>query len=161
VAFISASTGFTYLLPYFNRFEDAVKNATTASQIDPGNREIANLAKRTKAVASARSRGNNHFKASRFLEACISYGEGLGHEPHNAVLLCNRAACQSKLGNYQKAVEDCNVALSIRTAYSKARLRRADCNAKVLTGFGVLRVAASSDNLHFSIIKKHFLSLIA
>ncbi|KAJ4761552.1 TPR repeat-containing thioredoxin TTL4 [Rhynchospora pubera] len=113
------------------RFEDAVKNVTTASQIDPGNREIANLVRKTKAVASARSRGNNHFKASRFLEACLSYGEGLGHEPNNAVLLCNRAACQSKLGNYKKAIDDCNTALSIRPAYSKARLRRADCNAKM------------------------------
>lgn len=132
VAFTTASTGSSIFLPYFNRFEDAVKNATTASQIDPGNREIANLVKRTKSVASARSRGNNHFKASRFLEACISYGEGLGYEPSNSVLLCNRAACQSKLENYQKAVDDCNAALSVRPAYSKARLRRADCNAKVL-----------------------------
>jgi hypothetical protein len=35
------------------RFEDAFKNAATSSQIDPGNREIANLVKRTKDVASA------------------------------------------------------------------------------------------------------------
>jgi hypothetical protein len=53
VAFTTASTGSSIFLPYFNRFEDAFKNAATSSQIDPGNREIANLVKRTKDVASA------------------------------------------------------------------------------------------------------------
>lgn len=87
--------------------------------------------RRTKAVATARSRGNELFKAANFLEACIAYGEGLDHDPYNSLLLCNRAACRSKLGHHEKAVEDCSSALNVRPNYTKARLRRADCYFKV------------------------------
>lgn len=55
-------------------------------------------------------------------------------------------------------MEDCNAALSIRPAYSKARLRRADCNAKVLTGFGGLLVATPSDIVQSTILVKYQLS---
>ena len=87
--------------------------------------------RKARAMAAARSNGNNLFKASKFSEACAAYGEGLEHDPCNSVLLCNRAACRSKLGQFKEAVEDCTAALNLRPSYSKARLRRADCNAKV------------------------------
>lgn len=89
------------------------------------------MVKRARAVKSARLSGNLLFKASKFSEAFVTYNEGLENDPYNAVLLCNRAACRSKLGQYEKAVEDCTTALNVRPSYSKARLRRADCNAKV------------------------------
>lgn len=89
------------------------------------------ILKRARAVATARKNGNELFKSGRYSEACIAYGEGLSHDQYNAVLLCNRAACRSKLGQLQKSVEDCNSALRVRPSYSKARLRRADCYSKV------------------------------
>ncbi|PIN26760.1 Thioredoxin [Handroanthus impetiginosus] len=113
------------------RFDNAVAAAQRASRLDPNNKEANTVLKRTKAVATARSNGNELFKAARYSEACIAYGEGLSHDPYNAVLLCNRAACRSKLGQYEKAIEDCTSALNIRSSYSKARLRRADCFAKI------------------------------
>ena len=114
-----------------NRFEDGVKTAQDAAQIDPNNKEVIKGVKMAKAMASARLRGNLLFKASKYKEACYAYSEGLEHEAYNSVLLCNRAACRSKLGQYEKAVEDCTAALIVMPSYSKARLRRADCNAKV------------------------------
>jgi tetratricopeptide (TPR) repeat protein len=114
-----------------DRFEDAVATAQTAFQLDPSNREVTVVQRRAKAAAAARLRGNDLFKAAKFVEACAAYGEGLDREPSNAVLLCNRAACHAKLGRHEKAVEDCSAALAVRPSYSKARLRRADCNVKV------------------------------
>ncbi|WOL03219.1 inactive TPR repeat-containing thioredoxin TTL3-like isoform X6 [Canna indica] len=113
------------------RFEDAVSLAQKASQIDPSSREVNAVARKTRAVASSRLAGNDFFKVSKFKEACSAYGEGLDHDPQNATLLCNRAACRSKLGQWEKAIDDCNAALNMRPSYSKARMRRADCNAKL------------------------------
>ncbi|XP_020574530.1 inactive TPR repeat-containing thioredoxin TTL3-like [Phalaenopsis equestris] len=113
------------------KFENAVSQAQMAARIHPGSREITAIARKARSIASARLMGNNLFKACKFVEACLAYGNGLNHDPQNAVLLCNRAACRSKLGQWQKAIEDCNVALNLRPKYSKARLRRADCNAKL------------------------------
>ncbi|GER42938.1 tetratricopeptide repeat (TPR)-containing protein [Striga asiatica] len=113
------------------RFDDAVTVVQRASRLDPNNREANAVLNKTKAVATARANGNDLFKASRFQEACNAYGEGLNHDQYNAILLCNRAACRSKLSQYEKAVEDCNAALNVRPSYTKARLRRADCNAKM------------------------------
>lgn len=115
----------------FYRFEEAVAAAEQSTQLDPTNREANRVAKWAKVVSSARLRGNLLFKESRLSEACIAYSEGLENNPGNSILLCNRAACRSKLGQYEKAVEDCSAALQAQPCYSKARLRRADCNAKV------------------------------
>ncbi|XP_074579103.1 inactive TPR repeat-containing thioredoxin TTL3-like [Curcuma longa] len=113
------------------RFEEAVAAAQKAAQLDPGNRQTATVVRRASAVASARARGNDLFRAAKFAEACVAYSEGLNLDFQNAALLFNRAACRSKLGHYEKAVEDCNVALAVRPSYSKARRRRADCNAQL------------------------------
>uniref|UniRef100_A0A6I9RTR4 TPR repeat-containing thioredoxin TTL4 n=1 Tax=Elaeis guineensis var. tenera TaxID=51953 RepID=A0A6I9RTR4_ELAGV len=113
------------------RFEDAVAVSQRAARLDTSSREVSSVARKARAVASARSRGNDLFKASKFKEACVAYGEGFDHDPNNAILFCNRAACRSKLGQWEKAIEDCNAALIMRPSYTKARLRRAACNAKL------------------------------
>ncbi|KAF5955453.1 hypothetical protein HYC85_008309 [Camellia sinensis] len=57
---------------------------------------------------------------------------GLDHDPYNSVLLCNRATCRSKLGQFEKAIKDWTAALNVRPSYRKARLRRVNCYAKVM-----------------------------
>ncbi|RZC87709.1 hypothetical protein C5167_028163 [Papaver somniferum] len=113
------------------RFEEAVATAQRAAQLDSTNKDVNSTLRKAQALASARSNGNELFKASKFLDACVAYSEGLEQDFFNSVLLCNRAACRSKLGQFEKAVEDCSKALNVRPSYSKARLRRADCNAKL------------------------------
>ncbi|KAG9134395.1 hypothetical protein Leryth_023788 [Lithospermum erythrorhizon] len=112
------------------RFEDAVATAERAAKLYPSD-EILRIEKRILAVTAARSNGNRLYEASKFVEASINYTEGLDLDPYNAILLCNRSACRSKLGQYEKAVEDCNMALNVFPSYKKARMRRADCNAKM------------------------------
>lgn len=115
------------------RFEDAVKTALMAVRLDATNVKANTILKRVEAVASARLKGNHLYKQSKFLEACNTYTEGLEHDPYNSILLCNRAACRIKLGQFEKSAEDCTVALNLRPSYNKARLRRAHCNSKVVT----------------------------
>ncbi|OAE36004.1 hypothetical protein AXG93_93s1430 [Marchantia polymorpha subsp. ruderalis] len=109
------------------RFEAAVLAAERASHYAPNDFEVAAVKKRARAVAAARKLGNDLFKAGRFSEATTAYGEGLEADVENAVLLCNRAACRAKLGQWEKAVEDCNAALDVHPTYIKALLRRAQC----------------------------------
>jgi hypothetical protein len=43
----------------------------------------------------------------------------------NAQLLSNRGACNLKLNNYDKVIEDCSAALDLLPGYVKALLHRA------------------------------------
>ncbi|KAL1351043.1 hypothetical protein AAHE18_06G068500 [Arachis hypogaea] len=113
------------------RFENAVKAAEKASQMDPRNVEVAVLVNNVRMVARARVRGNDLFKSERFTEACSAYGDGLRLDPSNSVLYCNRAACWFKLGQWERSIEDSNHALKIQPNYTKALLRRAASNSKV------------------------------
>ncbi|MCO5554249.1 hypothetical protein L7F22_007777 [Adiantum nelumboides] len=113
------------------RFEEAVAAAQSAVRVDPRRAEALEILRKARAVHVARSSGNELFKLGKFFEACAAYGEGLESDPYNAVLLCNRAACRSKIGRWEKAVEDCNAALEVQPNYTKAVLRRADCSLKL------------------------------
>ncbi|KAJ0265992.1 Uncharacterized protein HA466_0000640 [Hirschfeldia incana] len=113
------------------RFGEAVEAIQLANKLDRNNREVSMVLRRVQEVTAARSKGNDFFKAGRFQEASAAYGEGLDHDSRNSVLLCNRAACLFKMGQFVRAIEDSTSAITVRPAYAKARLRRADCNSKL------------------------------
>ncbi|KAK1301361.1 TPR repeat-containing thioredoxin TTL1 [Acorus calamus] len=136
----------------FGRFESAVMTAEKAAQLDTRNTEVTRMLNNVRSVAKARSRGNELYNAGLFEEACDAYGEGLRLDPSNPVLLCNRAACRSKLGQWEHSVEDCDQALKIQPKYTKALLRRAASNAKLerwvesVRDYEALRKVLPSDN---------------
>lgn len=113
------------------RFENAITAVEKAGQMDPANIEVSVLCNAVKSVARARARGNDLFKAERFTEACLAYGDGLRFHPSNSVLYCNRAACWFKLGQWERSLDDCNHALRVHPHYTKALLRRAASYSKV------------------------------
>lgn len=113
------------------RFDNAVAAVEKAGRIDYSNADIALLLSNVKMVANARARGHDLFSSGRFAEASSAYGEGLKYDNCNSVLYCNRAVCWSKLGLWDKSIEDCNQALMIQPNYTKALLRRAVSNGKL------------------------------
>ncbi|KAK9088868.1 hypothetical protein Scep_027950 [Stephania cephalantha] len=134
------------------RFENAVTAAEKAGLTDPRNVEVATLLNCVRLVKRARSHGNELFNAGKFAEACVAYGEGLKFDQSNPVLYCNRAACWSKLGQWERSIEDCNQALRIQPNYTKALLRRAASNEKLerwvesVRDYEVLRKELPGDN---------------
>ncbi|XP_016470144.1 inactive TPR repeat-containing thioredoxin TTL3-like isoform X1 [Nicotiana tabacum] len=112
------------------RFDDGIAAAQEAAKLDLSN-EITKILRRIKGLASARLKGNDLFKESKYTDACSIYTQGLEQEQYNSVLLFNRAACRFKLGQFEKAVEDCTAALVLRSSYLKARFKRADCYMKL------------------------------
>ncbi|ELV09270.1 Small glutamine-rich tetratricopeptide repeat-containing protein alpha [Tupaia chinensis] len=67
-----------------------------------------------------KTEGNEQMKVENFEAAVHFYGKAIELNPSNAVYFCNRAAAYSKLGNYAGAVRDCERAICIDPAYSKA-----------------------------------------
>ncbi|XP_076917421.1 TPR repeat-containing thioredoxin TTL1-like, partial [Bidens hawaiensis] len=115
----------------FGRFENAVTSIEKLGNIDSQHVEIAVLVQNIRAVVRARARGNDLFNSERFMEACSAYSEGIGLEPVNPVLYCNRAACWFKLGQMELSLDDCNQALIVCPNYTKALLRRAATYSKL------------------------------
>ncbi|KAL2466780.1 TPR repeat-containing thioredoxin TTL1 [Abeliophyllum distichum] len=134
------------------RFENALTAIEKAGKVDPRNVEISVMLNNVRLVVRARDRGNDLFKSERFTEACSAYGEGLRLDPFNSVLYCNRAACWFKLGQWQRAVDDCNQALCFQPNYIKALLRRAASNCKLerwdeaVRDYEFLRMELPNDN---------------
>ncbi|XP_039042473.1 inactive TPR repeat-containing thioredoxin TTL3-like [Hibiscus syriacus] len=115
----------------FGRFDDAVAATERAVRLYSKSKETSCAMSKAKALATAQMIGDEHFKASNFYDACLTYGEGLQHDPHNSVLLLRRAVCYADLGQIKLAIGDCTHALSVRPGYTEARLKRAECNSKL------------------------------
>ena len=59
-------------------------------------------------------------KEEKYNEALASYGRAIALDASNPIYYCNRAAAYSRLGEFQKAVDDCNQALRYDANYGKA-----------------------------------------
>ncbi|KAK6621470.1 hypothetical protein RUM44_001277 [Polyplax serrata] len=79
--------------------------------------------------------GNFNFKYKKYRMAIISYTEGIrkkcGVPDVEAQLYNNRAAAHFHLENYRSSLSDCQQALKFQPNYSKAKLRAAQCCAKL------------------------------
>ncbi|KAK9087237.1 hypothetical protein Syun_029631 [Stephania yunnanensis] len=113
------------------RFDEAVASSQQAFRLYPSDRDLDALVRRARAASLARTNGNELFKIGKYKEACVAYTHGLEHDPLNSILLCNRASCRFKLNHFEMASDDCTKALIVCPTHSGARLRRADCKAKM------------------------------
>ncbi|KAL3101323.1 hypothetical protein niasHT_028079 [Heterodera trifolii] len=68
--------------------------------------------------------GNQLFKKGDYPGAMRHYNEAIKRNPDNAVLYSNRAACFTKLMEFQRAVDDCDLCLKKDPSFVKAYIRK-------------------------------------
>lgn len=75
---------------------------------------------RKQEAENIKNEGNQLMKEEKYNEALVAYNRALSIDATNPVFYCNRAAAYSRLGDYQKAADDCKMALRYDSNYSKA-----------------------------------------
>jgi len=78
--------------------------------------------------AALKDQGNKELAIGRYLQAISFYSEGLEYQPHNAILLSNRALAYIKVENYGLALQDADAAIECDPSYAKGYYRRASAN---------------------------------
>lgn len=68
--------------------------------------------------------GNEHFKAGKWIAAIDEYSEALKRDPSNYKVYSNRAACYTKLMDWQRGMDDCEACLAMDPLFVKAYIRK-------------------------------------
>jgi len=68
--------------------------------------------------------GNELFTAGKFIDAIKHYTEALKRNPNNYKVYSNRAACYSKLMEWQRGLDDCEACLKFDPSFVKAYIRK-------------------------------------
>lgn len=68
--------------------------------------------------------GNERFQEGKWTEALAEYTEALKRDPDNYRVYSNRAACYTKLMDWQRGLEDCDKCLSIDPTFVKVYIRK-------------------------------------
>lgn len=75
---------------------------------------------RKQEAETLKNEGNKLMKEEKYQEALNTYGRAISLDATNPVFYCNRAAAYSRLGDYQRAADDCRMSLRYDPNYSKA-----------------------------------------
>ncbi|KFD69937.1 hypothetical protein M514_06731 [Trichuris suis] len=71
-----------------------------------------------------KQKGNDCFKEGKYPEAIKHYTEAIRRNPSDAVLFSNRAACYTKLMEFEMALADCDSCISLDPKFLKGHLRK-------------------------------------
>lgn len=75
---------------------------------------------RKQEAENLKNEGNRLMKEEKYAEALNTYSKSISLDATNPVFYCNRAAAYSRLGDYQRAADDCRMSLRYDPNYSKA-----------------------------------------
>lgn len=67
-----------------------------------------------------KNKGNDLMQEGKTHEAITQYSNAIELDRRNAVYYCNRAAAYNRIGNYRRAIKDCETTLQIDPTYGKA-----------------------------------------
>lgn len=116
---------------YLERSDEAQSLLSELESVAPQSSTVNQLGRLWRDMDRYKDSGNDAFKAGRFFDAYQLYSEALELDEkyyrYCAVIYCNRAATSMAIGDYERAVSDCDDALLRYSTYPKARLRRARC----------------------------------
>jgi len=71
-----------------------------------------------------KERGNQFFKEGKYPEAIKEYSDAINRNPTDHVLFSNRAACYTKLREYQLGIKDCDECLRLKPDFVKGYIRK-------------------------------------
>ncbi|XP_063700555.1 dnaJ homolog subfamily C member 7-like [Culicoides brevitarsis] len=118
-------------LYYGDNLDKGILHFERALALDPDHKHAKIWRTKAKSLREKKEKGNELFKNYKFRDALAMYNEALQIDPlnkdTNSKLYYNRALVNTKLGNLNDAVVDCNEALKINSSYLKALLKRAKC----------------------------------
>ncbi|ORX50065.1 chaperone activator Sti1 [Piromyces finnis] len=89
-----------------------------------------------------KAKGNKAFSEKRFEEAIDFFTQAINIDSSNHVFFSNRSACYASLNNYQKALEDAEQTIKIKSDWPKGYSRK----GAALYGLGRLDEAADAYN---------------
>lgn len=70
-----------------------------------------------------KNKGNDFMIKENFEEALKDYNKAVELDGNKAAIFCNRSACYIKLGEYDNALRDCQIAAQLEPSYAKAYAR--------------------------------------
>ena len=94
-----------------------------------------------KEVIHLREQGNLEVKYKRFTEALKLYSKAIDLSTGDYRLFSNRSLCYLKLGDPQKALEDCDKCLSLKSNFHRAVIRKAWALDELVKSGSIERVA--------------------
>ncbi|XP_076969021.1 tetratricopeptide repeat protein 12 isoform X2 [Tamandua tetradactyla] len=99
---------------------DEINSEAFLASLEKDAKERAKRRRENKALADAlKEKGNEAFACGDYETAVLCYSEGLEKLKDMTVLYTNRAQAYIKLGDYQKALVDCDWALKSRECFQK------------------------------------------